>query len=236
MRLNRGLLLLLFLMLGTASFAGTPTPPPQPEDTLNEESQSVIHREGTEWTDTWIPNAKNTDKPYVLLIGDSITKQYKNKVTRSLNNIANTGYVATSLSVADPLYPVLLNYILGLREYQVIHFNNGLHGPAYSDEQYEAGYEKAIKLIRKYQPNAGLILVLSTSLKDGVDDNFQKTVLRRNEIVKKLAEKYKLEVDDLFSVVEHKNELHKDKYHFNPHGISVLADKVLESLKTKLKP
>ena len=226
---------LLVLLVMNAVYAKIPTPPPQAEDMLKFDKHAKIYREGTEWTDTWIPQSTSENKPYVLLIGDSITRQYQGNVTKGLRAKANTGYVATSLAIADPLYPVLLSYVLGLRHYDVIHLNNGLHGPAYNEKQYEEGYEKAIKLIMKYQPKAKLVLVLSTPLKDGSDNRFQKAVAKRNEIVRKLAKKYKLPVDDLFTIVEHKNELHKDKFHFNSKGVSILAEKVMESVKALLK-
>ena len=225
----------ILVLVVTSVYAKIPTPPPQLKDMVKYDKQEKCYREGTEWTDTWIPNATKDNKPYVLLIGDSITRQYQKKVTKELAKKANVGYVATSLLVADPLYPTLLSYVLGLRHYDVIHFNSGLHGPSYNDKQYTEGYEKAIKLIKQYQPKAKLILVLSTPLKDGESPKFQKSVIIRNKIVTALAEKYKLTVDDLHTLMEHKNELHKDKFHFNSKGVSTLVKKVIESLTASLK-
>ena len=226
---------ILLLLVFSAVYAKIPTPPPEAGDMLKYDKHAKVYREGTEWTDTWIPQVKKDDKPYILLVGDSITRQYQKEVTNTLKSKVYTGYVATSLSIADPLYPVLLTYILKLRYYDVIHINNGLHGPPYRNKQYKAGFEKAISLIKKFQPKAKIILVLSTPLKDGLDEKFQKTIIKRNEIVKKIAKKNKLQIDDLYKITEHKNELHSDKYHFNPEGVSILAENVIKSVKVQLK-
>ena len=219
-----------------ALFAKIPTPPPQAEDMIKYDKNAKVFREGTEWTDVWVPSSKDNHKPYVLLIGDSITRQYNKNVQKSLKSKANTGYVATSLSIADPLYPMLLSYVLGLRHYDIIHLNNGLHGPLYSDKQYKEGFEKIIKLIQKYQPKAKIILVLSTPIKTTEDKNhFQKTIISRNKIVTNLAKKYKLPVDDLFAVAEGKDSLHCDKYHFKKNGVQVLTESVVKSVTAQLK-
>jgi len=226
--------ILLLLVFSIIVNAKTPTPPPQLADMKEYSIKKDIHREGTEWTDCWVPKTNDNKNKYTILIGDSITRQYQRRVTDLLKKECNTGYVATSLSVADPLYLALLTYILCIREYYVIHFNNCLHGPAYTENQYKKGFEKAINLIQKIQPKAEIVLVLSTPLLDGSDKQFQKRILERNKIVRELAEKYKLQIDDLYTPVEHKDELHSDKYHFKPKGVDVLANTVVTKIKQVL--
>ena len=225
----------VILLAATSLSAAPKTPPPSLDDMLNYDKNATIFREGTEWSHVWIPQAKQNNKPYVLLVGDSITMQYQKAVTKTLAPIANVGYLTTSLSVADPLYPTLLTSVLCLREYNVIHFNSSLHGPQYTDKQYQTGYEKAIKLIKKLQPKAKIVLVTSTALQSGKDDKFQKKVLRRDEIVQKLAKKNSLAVDDLYAVVVGKDELHNDKFHFKNQGATLLAEQVVKTLKPMLK-
>ena len=226
----------VILFAATSLSAAPKTPPPSTDDMLNYDKNATVFRESTEWSHIWIPCAKKDNKPYVLLVGDSITMQYQKEVTNSLKPIAYVGYLTTSLSIADPLYPTLLTSVLCLREYNVIHLNSSLHGPPYTDKQYQAGFEKAIKLIKKLQPKAKIILVTSTPMHSKKrDEDFQKKVIRRDEIVKKLAKKYSFPVDDLFPIVAGKDELHKDKYHFKHEGASLLAAQVAKTLKTILE-
>ena len=223
-------LIISTLLLAASVYALPPTPPPTSKDTTHVDKSAKIFREPTEWTHTWIPNAKKNDKPYILLIGDSITMQYQDQVTKALKDKAYVGYMTTSLSVADPLYPTPLTYILRLRKYNIIHFNNGLHGKPYTNEAYATSYEKAIKLIKKNQPDVKIVLVSSTPLKLQVDPGFQKKVMQRNTIVKKLAEKYALPLDDLYSEMKDKDALHKDEFHFKKEGANILAKNVIKTL------
>lgn len=218
------------LLLTTSVYALPPTPPPTSEDMTHFNKSDKVFRESTEWTHIWIPDAKMNDKPYILLIGDSITMQYQSQVTKALKDKAYVGYITTSLSVADPLYPTLLTYILSLRKYNIIHFNNGLHGKPYTNEAYAAGYEKAIKLIKKNQPDAKIVLVSSTPIKLHADPSLQKTVIQRNTIVKKLAEKYALPLNDLYTEMKDKDTLHKDKFHYKKEGSNVLASNVTKTV------
>lgn len=229
------LILVLFaLVVSTVIYGAPATPPPSQDDINNYDQNSTVFRENTEWAHTWITNVKKENMPSVLLIGDSITMQYQKSVSKELKGKSFVGYMTTSLSVADPAYTPLLSYALLLKKYTVIHFNNGLHGVPYSDEQYEAYYRKAIKLMKKLQPNAKIILVTSTPLLSGKDDNFQKKIVRRNNIVKKIAEEESLQVDDLYSIMKDKDEMHKDKYHFKSTGVNLLASQVVKELKSAL--
>ena len=226
--------LIAILLLTTTVYALPPTPPPTTEDMTHFDKSANVFREATEWTHIWIPNAKKENKPYILLIGDSITMQYQRQVTKSLKDKANVGYMTTSLSVADPLYPTLLTSVLCLRKYNIIHFNNGLHGVPYTDKDYAAKYEKVIKLIKSIQPEAKIVLVPSTPLKLHADPSFQKKVIQRNTIVKELAKKYSLPLDDLHREMKDKDALHKDKFHYKKEGANVLAAKVTKTLLSLL--
>jgi hypothetical protein len=95
------------------------------------------NRENTEWTDVWLTNCTKTDKPRVLLIGDSITKGYYGHVEKKLRGKAYTGRLATSLCAGDPAYIPTLKAVLLQTDFDVIHFNNGLHGTQYTEPQYK---------------------------------------------------------------------------------------------------
>jgi hypothetical protein len=66
--------------------------------------------------------------PQVLLLGDSITEAYYKDAAADLKGKAYVGYVASSLSVGDPMLPKQIALILSNYKFDVIHFNNGLHG------------------------------------------------------------------------------------------------------------
>jgi hypothetical protein len=46
----------------------------------------VVHREDIEWCNVWIPDATNAKLPRVLLIGDSISMSYYDRVHDSMSS------------------------------------------------------------------------------------------------------------------------------------------------------
>lgn len=112
-------------------------------------AQKKIAREYIEWSDIWIPGANKTDLPHVLLIGNSITRGYYGKVEAALKEKAYVGRLSNSKSVGDPALIEELAVVLKNTKFDVIHFNNGLHGFDYTEEEYDKSFPKLIKIIRK---------------------------------------------------------------------------------------
>src|SRR3954464_11531887 len=95
-------------------------------------------RENTEWLDVWLPNTNDRGLPRVLLIGDSITRGYGKQVEANLKDKAYVGRMATSKSLGDPALLDEVAVVLREQAFDIIHFNNGMHGDGYSEAAYAA--------------------------------------------------------------------------------------------------
>src|SRR5690348_11046894 len=60
-------------------------------------------REAIEWCDIWISHANETNLPRILLIGDSIAREYYPEVEKRLAGKAFVARLATSRFLADPV-------------------------------------------------------------------------------------------------------------------------------------
>src|SRR5438309_134160 len=87
-----------------------------------------VVREDIEWLDVWVPDANAGGLPRVLLVGDSITRGYGPAVERNLKGKAYVARLATSKSVGDPGLLAEVSLVLGQYRFDLVHFNNGLHG------------------------------------------------------------------------------------------------------------
>src|SRR6478736_2357019 len=85
-------------------------------------------RESIEWCDIWITHANETNLPRVLLIGDSIVRDYYPEVEKQLAGKAFVGRLATSRFVTDPVLLKEIKMVLSGTQFEVIQFNNGMHG------------------------------------------------------------------------------------------------------------
>jgi lysophospholipase L1-like esterase len=216
----------LLLAINHAAFSQESQPGQKPK----------IARENIEWCDMWIPSATTTNKPRVLMVGDSITKGYYKAACKHVGEQASCAQFATSACIADPAFHVQLDALLSQYTFALIHFNNGLHGVGYTEEEYRAGYEKALKSIQKHSPSTKLVLALSTPLNETSQANgLNPRVNERNRIVRELAKTYGAAVNDLHSISTGHPEYYTDAYHYKAEAIELQGKQVSEIIKEQLK-
>jgi hypothetical protein len=195
-----------------------------------------LRREATEWTNVWVAEATRTDLPRVLLIGDSICNGYHLGVAQELKGKTLVAMLATSSAIGDPTLTEQVRLLLTNYKFAAIHFNVGLHGWAYSEEEYRREFPKLLEVIRRSAPGAKLIWATSTPMRKTAPnlgefrpDN--QRVKARNKIVVDLAARERIPVDDLYSLVEsHPEYWADDGVHYRPEGRAVQARQVAKTI------
>lgn len=165
-------------------------------------SENSRGHENIEWSISYAYGLTDETKnlPRVLLIGDSICNGYQGEVRKLLNGKMNVTYWVSSYCVSSPAFSPLLSVYLNEADYDVIHFNNGLHSLSTPVETYAKALESALKLMRLKQPKAKIIWCSSTPLADEA-----KTAKCRelNEAAAKVVGKLgNIATNDLFSFLE----------------------------------
>lgn len=189
-----------------------------------------LHRENIEWCDVWYANANKTDKPVVLIIGDSISKGYGGTVEKGLAGKAYMARLSTSRGICDPVLADEIRAMVRHHKFAVIHFNNGLHGVDYTDAEYEAGYRKVLQVLQTEANGAKLILAKTTLTRPGYPFPRER-IEARNAIVARLATETGIPCNDLCAVTaEHPEYYLGDKIHYNGNGYAQLGDKVASAI------
>ncbi|GAB6010680.1 SGNH/GDSL hydrolase family protein [Viscerimonas tarda] len=202
-------------------------------------SQSAIHREDIEWLDVWVSNTNKKDLPRALLIGNSITRSYYKEVESQLKGVAYVAQLATSKSLGDPALLQEIALILKNTPFDVVHFNNGLHGWKYTEDEYRASFPEMLDIIRENAPNAKLIWASSTPIqKDDLNQNRTMDRIRaRNMIALECIEGQGIVVDDLFTVANAHPEYYEggDGVHLAPVGVKAIGTVVANVIKEVIK-
>jgi lysophospholipase L1-like esterase len=202
--------------------------------------ETHIARETNEWCNIWIPEANGTTLPRALLIGDSITQGYSPKVAEKLTEKVSVARLTTSKSIGDPVLLAEVALVLDQCRFDVVHFNNGLHGWDYSEEEYQRHFPELLATIRKHAPKAKLIWATITPIRqsgklDVIAEN-TKRVQARNKIAEGIVTKEGIVVDDLYDLVKgHPEYWSKDGVHFNGSGIAAQAEQVSKRILQSLK-
>ncbi len=180
--------------------------------------------------------------PRVLLIGDSITRAYYPEVEKNLAGKAYVGRLSSSAFISDPILLKQIEMILSQYKFDVIHFNNGMHGWQHSEKEYEQAFPKFLETIQEYAPNAKLIWANTTPLKvspnlppDNQTQATDERIAARNVIASKFAQANGIPVDDLNTPMRGHPELHSDNVHFNDQGIAIQAAQVATQIEPLLK-
>ena len=129
-------------------------------------------QEGVGWLDIFSYD-ESSKKPRVLIIGDSIVRQYADTVRNGLKNKYLITRLSSSKSICSPQYIKQIDIAM-TQPYEIILINNGLHDFSSTSNQYEKSYLKVINYLFESNPKSQIMLVSTT----GVLGN-----IKRNDIV-----------------------------------------------------
>jgi hypothetical protein len=155
-----------------------------------------------------------------------------------LQNYWNGPYCArltTSKCVADPAFLDEVQLLLKQYRFAVIHFNNGLHGFGYTEDQYRAGLSGLLEALEKHSGNAKLIWATTTPVRvQGNLGQIAETTERvkaRNQIAAEILRDRDIVTNDLYGLVEqHQEYFSGDGVHFNEQGRELQAKQVAEAV------
>jgi hypothetical protein len=209
--------------------------------------KSKFFNEDIEWSNTWIVSVNKNDLPKVLIIGDSHVERYYPVIAAGLQDIAYCSKFTTSRSLGDPALIEQLRSVFFSFKFDIISFNNGLHGVEYTDEQYSQYIPVVYNLFR--ESNHGLKLIWVNTTARRIHDNiaeFEKynvEVINRNRAVKKFTQANNIPLIDFYTLsVNHPEFYETDGIHFNKTGVEEEAQyisdeilKIIENMNFKRK-
>ena len=207
----------------------------------------VFPREYAEWNDFWWEKAGDYERRRVLLIGDSITRSYRDRVQEIMKpcRIA-VDKLCGSRCAGDPILTAEIDLMTGPLNgyrYDVIHFNNGLHGGCNDTliplDVYEQGIRDIVAVLRRNQPQAKLILVTSTPMSAPNTTDVEVLpehnvfVHERNDFLRRFAAENGFLVNDLYALVANSPDFPKsDNVHFKKDAATRIGDRVAELVES----
>jgi hypothetical protein len=210
----------------------------------NKSKKNVSISEGTEWSNTWMVATNKHDLPRVLIIGDSHVERYYQPVTNKLNKIAYCCKFTTSRSLGDPALIAQLKALFFSYKFDVITFNNGLHGVEYSDEQYSSYIPTVYKLFKKSNPRLKLIWVNTTPRRIGGKrpdfDQYNQGVINRNKAVEEFTRAKNIPLVDFYTPASTNLDFFDtDGIHFSKPGVEeqakMVTSEILKALESQGK-
>lgn len=177
----------------------------------------------------------------VLLLGDSLRMGYEPYVRKNLEGKANVSGPEENGRWAGYTLNSFRFWIPSLPKPDIIHWNNGLWdlGDDYNlgrpfslPEEYESCLERMVTVINKLFPEAKIIMA-TTMPTDNPDTS---GIIAYNEILKAVAKRHDIPVNDLFPLIDGKTDQYvgPDHIHLTDEGFEMVAGKVTEAIEKYL--
>lgn len=202
-----------------------------------------------------------SERPKVLIIGDSISIGYTDKVAQLLREKADVERPMREEGKAQNCGPTSkgisdLDLWLGDTEWDVIHFNWGLHDLCYrhpdstatghrdkvngkitvEPEQYEANLRKLVARLKA--TGAALVWATTTPVPEGTLGRFVGDEVTYNAIAAKVMAENSILIDDLYAYMQPEVEAYwqgPGNVHFTDEGSDYLAVKVAAAIEAVLE-
>jgi hypothetical protein len=155
-----------------------------------------------------------------------------------LKGFANVYLLATSTSVGDPRLSKQLAEFVAMEavQFQVVHFNNGMHGWTYSENEYRQAFPAFLSSIRALAPGTSLIWASTTPVKiDSPHGATNDRVNARNAVALSFVSAAGIPVDDQHALMMQHLDTYQDLLHFNENGSRIQAKQVAENIKRLLR-
>lgn len=190
--------------------------------------------EEIEWTWEVRPPHPDPRLPSVLLLGDSISRNYFPEVRKDLAGVANVYLMASSTCVGDPRIEQQIAEFAAMEgvRFTVVHFNNGMHGWAYTEARYQAAFPAYLRAIEALTTRGGrLIWASTTPVRPDAKDATNLRIVARNRIAAAFVETAGIPIDDQFVLMEKHQNLHQDPVHFNAAGSEIQGDQAAAMIR-----
>ena len=172
--------------------------------------------------------------PKVLLIGDSVSRGYTQAVRKELQGKANVHRAPENCGpVANGLRKIEI--WLGQGNWDVIHFNFGIHDRATPLSDYAKRLEEFLERMEK--TGAKVVWASTTPIpEDPAKKQSAASIVERNAVAAALMKKRGHSIDDLFAEVSPKLDAlqNPNDVHFNAAGYDFLGAQVTASLLAEL--
>ncbi len=177
----------------------------------------------------------------ILLLGDSLRMGYEPIVRKLLEGKAEVSGPEENGRWAGYTLNSLRFWIPNLPKPDIIHWNNGLWDlgddyqlgrPFSLPEEYESALERMITVLNKLFPDAQIIMA-TTMPTDNPDTSDMEGY---NEILKNVAARHNIPVDDLFPIIAGRAEefVGPDHIHLTKEGFETVAAQVVRVLERYL--
>lgn len=204
---------------------------------------NLKNREAIEWTNTWVEKAQDTSCNRILLIGDSVTREFRSVFSHLLPAYA-IDFIGMSFSLEDDMLYSYMKAFFAATEYKykLCFVNIGAKHGYYLDtkhdtmarESFETAYTRLVDFVKTYCSNIVILSVTPSVSSDNLgcwDTKINEEILQRNNMMLKIAQSSNFPYIDIYAYCVEHNFKYRDSQHFaNPKNQYDIVHFILNAL------
>ena len=203
------------------------------------------NRENIEWSNTWIENSTQKDKKRLLIIADSVAREFRGQISQSLDQYA-IDFIGLSSSFEDSfMYNIIDAFFKNnIYKYEAILLNignqHGFYLKTVENKNDEARYKNAwisfVNYIKKYNQKIILLTATPNVLNDDIktyNSQINLEIMHRNKIQIDTIKSIGAQYIDLYNFVQKNNFPYRDRQHFSGVDTQIkISEYIIQNLRT----
>ena len=201
-------------------------------------------REEIEWLNYWIEDVDVNEKKRVILLGDSVTRDLRKKLSFYMNKDYAVDLLAMSYSIFDDRVIEEIKHFFQLSTYQYdfIVYQMGVHHDhcikcaesAEATEQFQCRTMEILHVLKQYTDNViAMTSTLESDLCEGkrvVSNDYKREIEARDRVLDTVAEKLNIFFYDLNKRIDYSKVKFSDWSHFYEKGYEYIAEQIMADL------
>lgn len=202
------------------------------------------NREKIEWLNYWIEDANVNEGKRIILLGDSVTRELRKKLSFYMSEAYAVDLLAMSYNTFDDMILEEIEHFFqtSIYQYEFVFYqmgvHHGLHINCVESVEDAANYEmrsmEILKVLKKYADN---VIVMASTLESDIHEGkrkvsciYRKEIEKRNKILEDAALKLDIGFYDINDKIDYSKIRFTDRFHFGEKEYENIAKQIIKDL------
>lgn len=198
---------------------------------------NYCNREKIEWLNYWIEDADKSGKKRMILLGDSVTRELRKKLSFYMGEDYAVDLLAMSYNTFDAMVLEEIKHFFqtSIYQYDFAFYQMGVHHGhfiecARSAEDAVKYKMKSLELLETLKRYASHVIAMASTLENNVLEGEQKEIEKRNRLLEMAASKLNITFYDINEKMNYQTVRFTDRFHFYDREYENIAKQIVKDL------
>lgn len=195
------------------------------------------NREKIEWLNYWIEDANKSGNKRIILLGDSVTRELRKKLSFYMGEDYAVDLLAMSYNTFDDMTLEEIQHFFhtSIYQYDFIFYQMGVHHGHYIEcarsvedaVKYEMKSLELLEILKQYTSH---VIAMASTLENDVLEREQEEIEKRNRLLEIAASKLNINFYDVNKKMNYQTVHFTDRFHFYEREYENIAKQIISDL------